>query len=174
MFKSVAKARSGVPFTPAKVTTPGVPDTGLMAAASNEFILLLRPRRDTSDVRVQALTGAHTHIFSPTIVNDLRVTYLRRKFIQRRPGLGTNLAGAIGLTGVSDQAFPVFTIPGYGTSVATAGSASGQTALTSLGSTTVSRFQTPITDRQVLESLSWSRGTHAYEFGCRVPGRCER
>ena len=34
-----------------------------------------------------------------------------------------------------------------------------------LGSAAVARFQTPILDRQVLESLTWSRGTHAYKFG---------
>jgi hypothetical protein len=38
---SVANARSGVPSTPANVTTPGVPDTGLIAVRSNEFCRLL-------------------------------------------------------------------------------------------------------------------------------------
>ena len=32
-------------FTPANVTTPGVPETGLMASGSNEFILLPTTRR---------------------------------------------------------------------------------------------------------------------------------
>ena len=31
--------------------------------------------------------------------------------------------------------------------------------------TAVSRFQTPILDRQILESLSWFRGRHAWKFG---------
>jgi Carboxypeptidase regulatory-like domain/TonB-dependent Receptor Plug Domain len=123
------------------------------------------PLADATSVRIQSLTGAHTHIFSPTLVNELRVTYLRRKFIDQHPGLGANLAGAIGLTGVSDQAFPVFTIPGYGSLVTTAGNASGQIASAALGSANVSRFQTPILDTQVLDSISWSRGTHAYKFG---------
>src|SRR5262249_57635034 len=30
---------------------------------------------------------------------------------------------------------------------------------------TVFRVQTPVTDRQFLESLTWSRGKHAYKFG---------
>lgn len=107
------------------------------------------PLGDSTDVRVQSLTGAHTHIFGSNFVNELRLTYLRRKFIDRRPGLGTNLASAIGLRGVTDQAFPAFTIPGYA----------------SLSGSTVSRLQTPILDRQVLDSLSWSRGKHAYKFG---------
>jgi len=107
------------------------------------------PLADSTDVRVQSLTGAHTHVVNPSLVNELRVTYLRRRFVDRRPGLGENLAGAIGLRGVTDQAFPAFTIPGYA----------------SLSSATVARVQTPILDRQVLESISWSRGRHAYKFG---------
>jgi Carboxypeptidase regulatory-like domain/TonB dependent receptor len=108
------------------------------------------PAGDITDVRVQSLLGAHTHIFRPNLVNELRVTYLRRKFLDTRPGYAENLAGAIGLKGVSDAAFPAFTIPGYAT----------------LGnSTAVYRFQTPILDRQILDSLSWNRGKHAWKFG---------
>ena len=107
------------------------------------------PLSDTTQVRVQSLTGAYTHIFNSNVVNELRLTYLRRRFIDRHPGLGTNLAETIGLTGVSDQAFPVFAIPGYA----------------ALGSSAVARFQTPILDTQVLDSVTWSRGTHAYKFG---------
>jgi hypothetical protein len=108
------------------------------------------PAGDLTDVRVQSMLGAHTHIFRPNLVNELRVTYLRRKFLDTRPGYGENLAGAIGLKGVSDAAFPAFTIPGYA----------------ALGnSTAVFRFQTPILDRQILDSLSWNRGRHAWKFG---------
>jgi Carboxypeptidase regulatory-like domain/TonB-dependent Receptor Plug Domain len=107
------------------------------------------PDGDFTDVRIQSLTGAYTHVFGASLVNDLRVTYLRRKFGDRRPGLGTGLAASIGLRGVSDQAFPAFTIPGY----------------SSLSNASVARVQTPITDRQVLETLSWFRGMHAVKFG---------
>ena len=123
------------------------------------------PLAGASSVRVQSLLGAHTHVFSADVVNELRVTYLRRKFIDQRPGLGTNLAGAIGLRGVSSQAFPAFNIAGYGSSTTTAGSASGQVALSALGSANVSRFQTPILDTQILDSVSLARGRHAYKFG---------
>jgi carboxypeptidase family protein/TonB-dependent receptor-like protein len=107
------------------------------------------PLGDSTDVRVQSLLGAHTHIFSPSLVNEVRVSYLRREFIDVRPDLGTNLAGAIGLQGVTDQAFPSFTIPGYA----------------SLSSAAVGRFQTPIVDTQILDSLTMTRGKHAYKFG---------
>ena len=107
------------------------------------------PLADSTDVRVQSVTAAHTHIFSSTLVNDLRYTYLRRKFIDARPGRGENLAARIGLRGVTAQAFPAFDIPGYA----------------GLSSATVSRVQTPILDRQLLESVSWSKGRHAFKFG---------
>jgi Carboxypeptidase regulatory-like domain len=123
------------------------------------------PLADTTSVRIQSLTGAHTHIFNPTIVNELRVTYLRRSFIDQHPGLGENLAASIGLAGVSNQALPVFNIPGYGSTVVATGSASGQTATAALGSANVSRLQAPIVDTQLLDSVSWSRGRHAYKFG---------
>jgi hypothetical protein len=107
------------------------------------------PLADHTDVRVQSVLAAHTHIFTPSLSNEVRVTYLRRKFIDQRPGLGTDLAGTIGLAGVTDQAFPAFNIPGYAP----------------LSSATVSRFQTPILDKQILESLSWFTGRHALKFG---------
>jgi Carboxypeptidase regulatory-like domain len=108
------------------------------------------PLGDITDVRVQSILGSYTHIFSPAVSNDLRFTYLRRKFIDSRPGAGENLAAAIGLKGVTDAAFPAFTIPGYAT----------------LGNpAAVARFQTPILDRQILESLSWIKGKHSWKFG---------
>src|SRR5260370_720199 len=108
------------------------------------------PNGDVTDVRVQSMLGAHTHIFRPNLTNELRVTYLRRKFLDTRPGYGDNLAVKIGLTGVSGAAFPAFTIPGY----ATLGNPSA-----------VFRFQTPILDRQILDSVSWYHGKHAFKFG---------
>ncbi|HEY6362230.1 MAG TPA: carboxypeptidase regulatory-like domain-containing protein [Vicinamibacterales bacterium] len=107
------------------------------------------PLANTTDVRVQSLLGAYTRTFGPALANELRVTYLRRKFIDQRFGFGENLAATLGLRGVSERAFPAFTIPGYG----------------SLSSANLGRVQTPILDRQVLESLSWFKGRHAFKFG---------
>jgi hypothetical protein len=108
------------------------------------------PLADITDVRVQSFLGAYTHIFSNSVANELRFSYLRRKFIDTRPGHDQNLARTIGLAGVSGAAFPAFTVPGYAT----------------LGNpAAVSRVQTPILDQQVLDSVSWSRGKHAFKFG---------
>lgn len=125
------------------------------------------PLADITDVRVQSFLLAHTHTFGPTLANDLRYTYLRRKFLDSRPGFGDNLAGAIGLNGVSDAAFPAFTIPGYGIP---AGITSGNIAVPTTGATfgnptAVTRTQTPIIDQQIQDSLSWYRGKHAFKFG---------
>jgi len=117
------------------------------------------PLSGASSVRVQSLTGAHTHVFGSNLVNELRVTYLRRKFIDEHPGLGGNLAGTIGLHGVSDRAFPAFNIPGYGSLVATAGNASGQVSTSALGSANVSRVQTPILDRPARRTWRSTRRT---------------
>ncbi len=108
------------------------------------------PAGDLTDVRVQSILGSYTHIFSPTLSNDVRFTYLRRKFVDSRPGAGENFAAELGLTGVSDAAFPAFSIAGY----ATLGNPAG-----------VGRYQTPILDRQILDSFSWYRGKHALKFG---------
>ncbi len=125
------------------------------------------PLADITDVRVQTILGAYTHIFSPTLANDFRYTYLRRKFIDSRPGFGENFAEKIGLTGVTDAAFPAFTIPGYGVP---AGFVAGNVTVPNTGAalgnpTAVYRFQTPIVDQQFLESVSWYRGRHALKFG---------
>ncbi len=124
------------------------------------------PLSDATDVRVQNVTAGYTHLFGARAVNEFRVTHLRRKFIDQHPGLGENYARQIGFTGVSDRAFPVFNIPGYGPSQsATASAATTNFGTASLSSPTVLRIQTPIKDTQILESLTWSRGKHAFKFG---------
>jgi hypothetical protein len=125
------------------------------------------PLADITDVRVQTMLGSYTHLFSPSVTNDFRYSYLRRKFIDARPGFGDNLAAKIGLTGVSDAAFPAFTIPGYGVP---AGFVAGNVTVPNTGAALgnpamVYRLQTPIVDQQFLEALSWYRGRHALKFG---------
>lgn len=125
------------------------------------------PLADITDVRIQTILGSYTHIFRSNLTNDFRYTYLRRKFLDTRPGYGDNYASKIGLTGVSDAAFPAFTIPGYGVPAGfVAGNVTIPTTGAALGNpTAVYRFQTPIVDQQYLETLSWTRGRHAFQFG---------
>jgi hypothetical protein len=120
------------------------------------------PNGDITDVRVQSLLVSETHVFSSNLANDVRFTYLRRKFLDTRPGAGADLAANIGLGGVSSAWFPAFIIPGYGIpSTFTLGNATS-----ALGnSTAVERIQTPILDRQIIDSVSWQHGRHAFKFG---------
>jgi hypothetical protein len=106
------------------------------------------PNANFTDVRVQSILGSHTHIFSPALVNDLKVTFFQRRFIDKRYGAEEDLAASIGLRGVSNAAFPNFAIPGYVALSAPPG-----------------RTQTPIRDTQFLEALSWFRGSHSLKIG---------
>jgi hypothetical protein len=107
------------------------------------------PDANWNDARIQSILISHTHVFRPDLVNELKGTFLQRKFIDDRFGAGQNLASAIGFTGVSAAAFPNFNLPGYAV----------------LSSSSMSRYQTPIRDTQILDSLSWLRGQHALKFG---------
>ncbi len=82
------------------------------------------------------------------LLNELKVIYFQRKFLDRRFGAGEGLASGLGLRGVSDAAFPNFILPGYA----------------SLGGA-VSRIQTPIRDTQFQDAVSWFRGRHGVKFG---------
>lgn len=108
------------------------------------------PASNITDVRVQSFLTSYTHIFGPSLINDLKFTHLQRKFINTRPGYLDNLAAELGLKGVTDAAFPSFTVPGY----ATLGNPAG-----------AYRIQTPILDRQVLDTLAWFKGKHSFKFG---------
>ncbi len=125
------------------------------------------PLADITDVRVQSLLTAYTHTFGRSVTNEFRYSYLRRKFLDSRPGYGENLAAKIGLTGVTDAAFPAFNIAGYGVP---AGYVAGNVTVPNTGAalgnpTMVYRFQTPILDQQFLDAVSWSHGRHAFKFG---------
>src|SRR5215467_8691546 len=125
------------------------------------------PLADITDVRVQSLLAAYTHTFGRSVTNEFRYSYLRRKFLDSRPGYGEKLASKIGLTGVTDAAFPAFNIAGYGVP---AGFVAGNVTIPNTGAslgnpTMVYRFQTPIVDQQFLDAVSWSHGRHAFKFG---------
>ncbi|MCX6625867.1 MAG: carboxypeptidase regulatory-like domain-containing protein [Acidobacteria bacterium] len=64
------------------------------------------PLSNITDVRVESALGGYTHIFGPALTNDVKFTYLRRKFINTRDGNEKDLAGQIGLRGVSNIALP--------------------------------------------------------------------
>src|SRR5262249_45489398 len=109
------------------------------------------PNAGTTDGRVQSFMGSYLHTFNPTLLNNFSVSFDQRKYIQQRFGAGAGLAQSLGLANVSNAAFPTLNINGY-------------TLLGAQGTTNaaIARIQTPITDTQFLDSISWFRGKHAF------------
>jgi hypothetical protein len=58
-------------------------------------------------------SGTWFHNFSSTVINEARYTYTRRQALAISAGVGTGLAGQIGLTGVNPDFFPTVTVNGY-------------------------------------------------------------
>jgi hypothetical protein len=108
------------------------------------------PDANTNYARIQSAMAAYTHIFNPSVVNSFSTSFLQRTFLDDRFGEGENLAGSLGLTGVSGAGFPLFVTPGY---------------VTLGGPTNIFRHQTPIRDLQFLDSLSYLKGKHSLKFG---------
>ncbi len=106
------------------------------------------PLADHTDVRVQSLLGATPTSSRPSAqsTNCASRTCAASSSISA-PGSGTESRRNDRLTGVTDQAFPAFTIPG----------------LRVAQQRDRRRFQTPILDQQILESLSWFTGRHALQ-----------
>jgi hypothetical protein len=90
-------------------------------------------------------------------LNEVKVSFLQRKFIDRRYGYDSDVAGELGLGGVSKAAFPWFVVPGYAV----------------LGGN-VSRIQTPIRDTQFQDAISYFRGPACVQGWFGVPARVEQ
>jgi hypothetical protein len=58
--------------------------------------------------------GSWTHIFDSSRVNELRLTYNYRSYINESPSSGKGYPSKIGLTGAPDYGFPVFAPAGFG------------------------------------------------------------
>lgn len=93
--------------------------------------------------------GSYTRVFSPTIVNELRLTYAKRSTHEQSFGLDGNFPSSLGLRGVSDAAFPTFTVSG----------------INQLGAGTQERRQFPIRQYQIVDTASVSLGRHSVKFG---------
>ena len=112
------------------------------------------PLATNTDVRIQSVLGTWTRSFGPSLVNNLQVSFMQRKFIQTRAGLDADYAGKLGLVGVDKAAFPTFNVTGYG-------------LLGSQGVTnsSIARLQSPIRDTQIQDSVSKFIGKHALKAG---------
>ena len=84
-----------------------------------------------------------------TKVNDLRFNWQPRFFNFLSTGLDDGWPTRIGLSGVSDRAFPRVAITGYA----------------ALGNATHERIQAPIWDMHLVDGLSYFRGKHSFKLG---------
>jgi hypothetical protein len=89
---------------------------------------------------------------SPSLVNDLRFTFETRVYHQFSDGVGGNWPAALGVTGVSPNAFPNFAPAGY----------------SALGSTGQERRQYPINQYQLVDDISWLVGRHSIKLGTEL------
>jgi hypothetical protein len=90
------------------------------------------------------------HVLDSATVNDLRFNYGYRIAPAKTNGVGSNSVQALGLPGVSNNAFPQFVVnSGY----------------TTIGSASQERDQFPIQNLQFVDTFSKIVGRHAFKFG---------
>ena len=89
------------------------------------------------------------HVLDPATVNDLRFNYGYRIAHAITNGVGSNAVTELGLTGVSDNAFPHFAPAGF----------------SAIGPTAQERRQYPIQNLQFVDNLSKIMGKHALKAG---------
>lgn len=92
------------------------------------------------------------HTLSPSLINDLRFTYETRINHQLTNGVGGGYPTKLGLTGVSENAFPYIAPSGY----------------SPLGSTGQERRQFPINQYQLVDNLSKVVGRHSLKLGVEL------
>ncbi len=94
-------------------------------------------------------SGTWFHNFSPTVINELRITFTQRQALAYSNGAGTNLVSQIGLTGTNAEFFPTVTVTG----------------LSTLGYSQQQRLQSPIHSNEFVEHVTFGRGKHQFKAG---------
>jgi hypothetical protein len=103
-------------------------------------------------------SGSWNHIFSPSLLNELRLTYSWRQALSISHGVNSAAATQLGLPGTNPSFFPGVAVNGL-TGIGVSGaSLTGNT-------TEQQRLQTPIKSNEYTDNLSWQRGNHQFKFG---------
>src|SRR5258705_9811026 len=107
-----------------------------------------------TDTRAQSFAGNYVHVFSPTILNELRFGYTRRKVARQATQLDSTPSQSLNIPGIPtngafENTLPTFAIAG----------------LQQLGpsANTASDFRTDVT--QVFDAISLQHGRHSLKFG---------
>jgi len=107
-----------------------------------------------SNVLGQQVVANESHVFSPHLVNDLRLGYTRRGNTIHGTALGNTASAALGIPGIPtnaafNNALPLFTFTGFQQLGPSAG--------------TFSQYQTAVW--QMVDTTSWTRGRHTLKVG---------
>jgi outer membrane receptor protein involved in Fe transport len=93
------------------------------------------------------------HNFKPTLINELRLTYTWREFLDYGLGSANSLASQLAIPGVDQSFFPTVNVSG----------------IDSLAGLYVNgeqeRLQTPVISNSYEDRVSWQRGSHQFKFG---------
>ena len=106
--------------------------------------------------RAQNLVAGETHIFSPSVVNDVRIVFNRVSASARQENQGASLNRAVGLPELSDNPRD------FGLSFITV------TGFSPLGDEFNNPQESTTTLLQVLDTLTYARGRHLLKFGVDV------
>ena len=107
-------------------------------------------RAQIQDNKNLSIVGTWITNLRPALINEVRYTHGNRYNLLRAAGTGSGKNGEIGIGGVDKDRFARVTVTG----------------LTTLGSTAAQqRIQTPILTEQVVDTLTWVRGSHQLKTG---------
>ena len=104
--------------------------------------------------RAQNVVLTETHIFSPTVINELRLGYTRMFNANLNQGLGTNHTVLSGIGGFAETSqnfpgFPQLSITGY----------------QGIAGNAFQPLVNPTNMYQIVDSVSWIKGTHTIKIG---------
>lgn len=86
---------------------------------------------------------------TPTVINEFRYMYYRRKYVNQGAGLGSGINGQLKIGGVDADALARVTLTGHA----------------GLGQSTNVRIQYPIQTHQFGDNLMWMKGNHSIKAG---------
>lgn len=107
------------------------------------------PRAGIRQNRHHNTTVNWIHNFSPTVINEFRWNWGDRKHVNRSAARNSGINGQLGIPGVNPEAFARISVNG----------------LTQLVPGNQERIQTPIRTIELVENMTWVRGSHQIKYG---------
>jgi hypothetical protein len=107
-----------------------------------------------SNILGQQVVLSETHVFSPSVVNDLRIGYTRRGNTQSGPTLNGTASAALGIPGIPtngtfNDALPLFTVTGF--------------QQIGVNASTFARYQTSVSE--LVDTVLYTHAAHSFKFG---------